>query len=187
MSSNSDTSFDEAENTFVNRNIMPFSFEPEYTEEEIEERRAQRLISIRVPLTDSTAEEPESIEWCNSSHCVFHPEMESICCKNPMILPGEKFQEANCIIETDAFKKVCLDRDVLQTATGSWQDLKGDNINLTNQTNKNYRFIGYKQYIWWSFGYLGKRYRRPLPNCVIMEIQHVFPDPQNVYVPYKSY
>ena len=76
---------------------MPFSFEPEYTEEEIEERRAQRLISIRVPSTDSTAEEPESIEWCNSSHCVFHPEMESICCKIPMILPGEKFQEANCI------------------------------------------------------------------------------------------
>ena len=51
------------------------------------------------------------------------------------------------------------------------QDISVTHIDLSNIK---YRFIEYKQYAWWSQGYLGKKRRKPLPNCVIKKIFTVF-------------
>ena len=83
-----------------------------------------------------------------------------------------------CITESEPFEAVCLNRHVLQAAIASWIDFHPDERNLENI---NFRFISYKQYIWWSYGYLGKRKRNPLPNCVIAKIRKTFPHQNNMY------
>ena len=109
---------------------------------------------------------------------------EKLCCKNPLVLPIEKFNGFDCITQSQAFNNVCLNKDVLEAAIGAWQDLNYENMGLANI---NYRFIAYKQYVWWSYGYLGKKKRRPLPNCAIKKIRAVFPEEEgHKYVPYSD-
>ena len=98
-----------------------------------------------------------------------------------MVFDTDVFESKVSITETDAFQNVCLNRFVLQAAIGNWNDLTHDNRNFGN---KNYRFIAYRQYISWSYGYLGRRKRNPLPNSAIIKIREIYPDPDNVYVPY---
>ena len=89
---------------------------------------------------------------------------ENICCKNPLILPEEKFNGFDCITQSEAFRNVCLDKDVLGAA---WKDLSSKHVTINNI---NYRFIAYKQYVCWTYGYLGKKKRKPLPNCAMKQI-----------------
>ena len=60
-----------------------------------------------------------------------------------------------------------------------------DNLNLKQLINNNI-FIAYTWYIWWSFGYLGTRNRRPLLNCVVRKIRELYPDENNICVRYKN-
>ena len=91
---------------------------------------------------------------------------EKIGCKNPQMLFEEEF---DCITKTTSFANVCLDKNVLKAAMGAWREFRDE---TRSPENKNYRFISYKQYIWWSYGYLGKNKRKPLPNCVITKIRN---------------
>ena len=74
-----------------------------------------------------------------------------MCCKNLSILPIEKFNEFVCITQSGAFANVCLNKDVLEAVR---RDLSVTHIDLLNI---NYRFIAYKQYVWWSYGYLDRK------------------------------
>ena len=56
-----------------------------------------------------------------------------ICCKNPWILPEDKFQNADCINKTDSFQKVQLNKDVFQAESDCWKDFKNDKLNLRQQ------------------------------------------------------
>ena len=106
---------------------------------------------------------------------------ENVCCRNPKILPDEKFAGCICITETCSFSSICLNKDVLEVALEGWNDIRGDNKDYKNE---NYRFIAYRQFIWWCHGHMGKNNRTPLPNCVLRKIREVFLDPNNYYVPY---
>ena len=44
-----------------------------------------------------------------------------------------------------------------------------------------YRFIAYRQYISWNFGWLGKDTK--IPSCIVQKIWKTFPTPDNIYVP----
>ena len=98
-----------------------------------------------------------------------------------MVFDSGVFESKVCITETDAIQNVCLNRFVLQAAIGNWNDLTHDNRNLGNEND---RFIAYRQYISWSYGYLGRRKRKPFPNSAIIKIRDIYPNPANVYVPY---
>lgn len=132
---------------------------------------------------DDSAIYDSDMSWCLCSHCIHGQNIEEkICCKNPLILPNAKFNESDCITLTEVFNNVCLNKDVLQAAMGAWRDFNNTDLALTNI---NYRFISYKQYTWWTYGYLGKKNRRPLPNCVLKKIRAEFPEKEgHVYVPY---
>ena len=56
----------------------------------------------------------DDMSWCLCGHCVHDTHIEEkICCKNPLILPEEKFNGFDCITQSEAFRNVCLDKDVL--------------------------------------------------------------------------
>jgi hypothetical protein len=45
---------------------------------------------------------------------------------------------------------VCLEKPVLETTLATINDLRGNNLEMKNE---NYRYVGYRQFIWWS-GYI---------------------------------
>ena len=112
------------------------------------------------------------MQWCICQHCVKDVQIVGeLCCKNPSNLPIEKFNGVDCITQLEVFANVCLNNDVLEAEIGAWRDLSVTDIDLSNV---NYRFIAYKQYAWWSYGYLDEKKRKPLPNCVVKKIRAVF-------------
>ena len=119
------------------------------------------------------------MQWCVGEKCKEDFTInENVCCRNPNIFEDDVFDGKTCITESDAFDSVCLNRFVLQAALGTWNDNNHDTRKLDH---KNYRFIAYKQYISWSYGYLGKRKRKPLRNCAITKIRQTYPEPNNMY------
>ena len=164
------------EYVFGEEGIQPYSFEPVCSNSESEE-------DTSVDMANPIETDDASI-WCECGKCVASATIrEKVCCKKPVVFDTDVFESKVCITETDAFLNVCLNRFVLQAAIGNWNDLTHDNRNLGN---KNYRFIAYRQYISWSYGYLGRRKRKPLPNCAIIKIREIYPDPNNVYIPYAE-
>ena len=151
--------------------LEPYQFEPLCSSEE----------------EDSNVENSDlyrNDDWCCCQHCEGCNDIkEKICCRSPMIFDDDVFDGKMCIVESEAFESVCLNKYVLQAAIGAWKEYNYDKKGLDV---KNYRFLAYRQYIAWSHGYLGKKRRRPLPNCVIIAIRKRFPDPNNIYVPYSE-
>ena len=182
----SDTDSTDSEGEFLadyeifDGSIQPYSFEPEYTTDEIRQR-GESESNLRHNIQQQ-AEGNTTIDWCNCDTCAYNESInENICCRNPKILSDEKFAGCICITETSSFASICLNKDVLEVALEGWNDMNGDNKTYGNE---NYRYIAYRQFIWWCHGHLGRRNRIPLPNCVYKKIREVFPDPNNHYVPY---
>lgn len=168
--------FSDEEGSIFEVGLKPYKLEPMYTENELE------IMSRRED--DATTESSGSytdMSWCKCSHCIQNINIaEKICCKNPQMLFEEEF---DCITKTTSFANVCLDKNVLKAAMGAWREFRDE---TRSPENKNYRFISYKQYIWWSYGYLGKNKRKPLPNCVITKIRDIYPEQSGNYVQYKE-
>ena len=120
---------------------------------------------------------------CECDNCVdMKVEDETLCCIHSLSEEHTTFfNGAKCIAETRGFSFVCLEKDVLETSLGAWERLVGDRRNVCNR----YRFIAYKQYIWWIYGRLGKDVRKRIPTCVLYKIRTIYPDPNNIYVPFS--
>lgn len=160
--------------------IEPYSFEPEYTVEEIQQRREN--ICGENSLSQNEIDDG-NMDWCCCLMCSHDTSIvEKVCCKSPKILSDEQFGNESCITGTATFHSICLDKDVLEVALEGWNDLQGDS---RTYDNKNYRFIAYRQFILWCHGRVGRKNRIPLPNCVLRKIREVFPDPDNIYVPFS--
>ena len=113
------------------------------------------------------------MDWCKCGKCEFSTTLnEEIFYQNPLVLEKEVCAGEECVTATDAFKSECWNKHVLTTALATWDDFYHDNKDLKN---KNFRFIAYKQYLSWSYGYLGKKNRKPLPNCAVTVIRPTFP------------
>ena len=88
-----------------------------------------------------------------------------------------------CITTTTAFQDVCLNTNVLEAALGTWHHLTDQQLQISN---KSYRFIAYRQFISWIYGWLGKDVRKRIPSCVLNKIRQTFPAADDVYVPYSD-
>ena len=76
-----------------------------------------------------------------------------------------------CITLIEDFKLVCLHKTILEATLGTWHIQQGENRRMNNE---NFRFIAYRQYIWW------------IPSCVLKAISKAFPSPDNRYVPFRQ-
>ena len=122
-----------------------FAFEPEYTAEEVEERL--RVDGEEVSSDDDSISIDVSEEdgWCTCEQCVYMENAtERVCCQSISGTIGRKFDSQNCITLTVAFQDVCLNRNVLEAALGTWRHLTEQPLEIGN---KSYRFIGYRQFI----------------------------------------
>ena len=158
---------------FLDGVIQPYRFEPECSDSDQEKEVSK----------SSGSDFDDSEQWCFCLNCNDSDIKEKICCTNPKTFDNDIFDGKDCITTTEAFASVCLNMHVLQASIGAWNY---NNEDIKELENKNLRFIAYKQYIYWSYGYLGKKRRKPLPICVIDKIRETFPDPNNVYVPYED-
>ena len=139
---------------FLDGVIQPYRFEPERYDSDQEKEGSK----------SSGSDFDDSEQWCFYLHCNNSNIKEKICCKNPKTVDNGIFDGKDCITTTEAFASVILNMHVLQASIGAWNY---NNEDIKELENKNLRFIAYKQYIYWSYGYLGKKHRKPLPICVI--------------------
>ena len=184
----SDDDFDvEWENDFLdNKGSNAFAFEPEYPEHEIEER----LTAYLREREHDGGDEPLIIEqsdenWCTCENCVHVPNIpERLCFQSTSEeIIGGKIDNKKCISLTDAFHDVCLNKNVLETALGTWREFTDEELGISN---KSYRFIAYRQFISWIFGWIGEDARKVIPSCGVNKIRMEFPAPDNIYIGYKD-
>ena len=109
---------------------------------------------------------------------------ERVCCRGDAEqIIGNKFGEEQCISHTVAFRDVCLNINVLEAAIGTWRTFTDEPLQISNRS---YRFIAYRQYISWIFGWLGKDIRKIIPSCVVQKIRQTFPAQDGVYIPFQD-
>ena len=123
---------------FEKEEIKLFIFEPCYTSEELEQ------IACCFRQRNYVYAEKPDMQWCICQHCVKDVQIVEKVCKNPSILPIEKFNEFDCITQSEAFANVCLNKDALEAVSGAWRDISFTHIDLSSISH---RFIAYKHYV----------------------------------------
>ena len=183
--SNSDTDdiFDDIIDKYGGNGFM---FEPEYSESEVDAR-----LLANQEFKDGD-DDPEGIatdelgdEWCTCEQCL-HMEhaVERVCCKCFSDIIGKKLCCKRCIVLTAAFQEVCLGTNVLEvSALGTWRHFTEEQLEISNKSD---RFIAYRQFISWIYGWLGKDVRKIFPPCVVNKIRQTFPAADNVYIRFRD-
>ena len=67
-------------------------------------------------------EQPDD-NWCTCENCVPIPNIpERLRCQSTSEIIGGKIDNKKCISLTDAFHDVCLNKNVLEAALGTWRE-----------------------------------------------------------------
>ena len=56
-------------------------------------------------------------------------EIERKCCKSSLEIIDRKFEDCECILDTDGFRDVCMNKNVLEAALGAWHHFSVWTIN----------------------------------------------------------
>lgn len=193
MSSSSESSASEDEYEFDETCMdgsNAFAFEPEYPEEDVQQRLLHHFSQAESDTVDfiihgdeESASEDDG-NGCTCENCVqMQNDFEQVCCQDNSAMIGNKLGTEKCIARTSAFRDVCLNVNVLEAALGTWRTFTDNALNISN---KSYRFIAYRQYISWVYGWLGKDVRRIIPACVVNTIRDTFPAQDGIYVPFAD-
>lgn len=51
---------------------------------------------------------------------------------------------------------------------------------------RSYRYAAYRQFTWWSHGWLGKRVRRVIPSCSVNHIRQIYPEETGLYTGFQA-
>lgn len=165
------------------KTLKPYDHEPKKTSKYKKSMNSEDIYEKDEEIEEDTR--TGNIYWCRCNNC--KPMMtfsESICCKDNKEVPLDFFENCQCITETDAFKAVCLYKPVLKTSLSALNNLRGDKIDINNES---FRFAGYKQFTWWVHNHLGKGVRKVIPSCAVWAIRDAFPNNTGVYVPFKEH
>ncbi|XP_046570931.1 uncharacterized protein LOC124279177 [Haliotis rubra] len=136
----------------------------------------------------------ENTEWCKCGQGIAHPTAEecSCCQENPTTVAKideverEGLPSVNCITQQPGFAGVCCNRWVLQTAYFQYRQQYGE-VDVADQAvNRRYRYTGYRQFVRWCCGYLGRKVRVPLPACAVRAIRTEFPSEEFCGFKYPS-
>ena len=107
------------------RQVVGFSFEPEYSEEEIARMEADRCTE-EAESSDETDDGADhaagrlaNVDWCSCDGCrIMSTVEESLCCREnePTVSKMESMQHLSCITLSERFGTLCLNQDVLTLA-----------------------------------------------------------------------
>ena len=59
-------------------------------------------------------------------------------------------------------------------------------VELLDFSMTSFRKAGYRQFILWEHGYLGKGNRRVIPSCAVKMMRNQYPSPDNVYMGFRA-
>ncbi|XP_074544533.1 P2X purinoceptor 7 [Halichoeres trimaculatus] len=157
--------------------IQPYLFEPSEPETDSE--------------SDTDKAQPRSsqspTEWCTCGECRAMPtEVENVCCKELNAVQNrcrELPEEPRCMTLHPGLEPVCLNIYSLQNALNIYQadhgplEAKGRSVRA--------RYLAYRSFVSWCWGYLGKDNRVVIPSCVVLRIQKEYPDEEEEYTGFK--
>jgi len=111
--------------------------------------------------------------WCICKNCIQMPTPEeNKCC-----------QRRECITSYELFSNLCIDRHVLELAIRARCDIRVEPLDFSMAS---FRKAGYRQFVLWEHGYLGKGNRRIIPSCAVTKIRNQYPAPDNVYMGFRA-
>ena len=121
------------------------------------------------PDPDPPPAQPNNqLGWCTCGKCrAMELPIENVCCK-----------QRPCITTTEFFESVVLDSSVLAVAIVSRCDTFANDPDYLPQS---YRKAGYRQWIMWQHGYLGRANRKVIPSCVVWAVRTRYPAPDDRY------
>ena len=123
-------------------------------------------------------------------------EKESICCQEiaEMVqLLDEGNVPPECITEHQDFSNICLCRAVLTVALYNHRHWYGTGDIPTDANryviisnwyvhsyklflfNRRFRYLAYRQLVWWGWQYLSRHRRVVLPSCAVSKVRSEFP------------
>ncbi|XP_041349489.1 P2X purinoceptor 7-like [Gigantopelta aegis] len=114
---------------------------------------------------------------------------ECVCCQEITLLSDRITSLADthdmnvpCITQHPGFHTVCLDEWTLEAAYYSYR--QGYRVEHPSGPRRN-RYVAYRQFVRWCWGYLGKDVRVVLPSCVVTKIRNTFPSPDGTYIGFQ--
>ena len=120
------------------------------------------------------AQPNNQLGWCTCGKCrAMELPIENVCCK-----------QRPCISTTEFFESVVLDNNVLSVAIVNRCDTFADDPDYSPQS---YRKAGYRQWVMWQHGYLGRSNRKVIPSCVVWAVRTRYPAPDGRYLGFKEY
>ena len=155
---------------------------PECSKNMIHAQRALEALSTRSSDLESSIEDLDD-SWCTCGRCD-QMENDGVCCHSIATIIGGKFGSEICITLTSGFHEVCLSRNVLEAALGTWRHLTDQPVEIDN---RNYIFIAFRQFVSWVYGWLGKDAMKVIPSCVGNKITCSFPIANNDYCTHRKH
>ena len=112
-------------------NLQPYAFEPR----SVAESQKQGNTNNNNVQEASSQMRKGNIYWCKCGKCrTMLTEEGSKCCRELDEVPEHYFGDKACISETENFKHVCLTREVLKTILHALNNMRGDDINVSNRS-----------------------------------------------------
>lgn len=118
---------------------------------------------------------PQAPGWCICSNCKNMPTLlEQKCCQQ---VPQ------NCISRLPHMDLYILNEGTLRLARRIWNDLRAEvDGRDIGETNRQFRYAAYRNFVMWQYGILGPGNRVVLPSCCVTRVRNAYPDPNGVYV-----
>ncbi|XP_063411952.1 P2X purinoceptor 7-like [Mytilus trossulus] len=162
-----------------NLGIIPYDYEPEFTQEELQNIRETSPITNLATLED----------WCSCNACEEMPSPEECicCCSSEYVQPN--IDDLECITEHPQFQLIVLNSDVLTVAFIQIFMFQGNAGRVPdNLTNQQSRLTAYRQFVYWMLRRekLGKGKRVVIPSCVVKCIREAFPESNGHYTGFRT-
>ncbi|XP_055359525.1 P2X purinoceptor 7 isoform X1 [Betta splendens] len=157
--------------------VRPYIYDPESDPDAQEE--AVEVTTFRM-IQDVS-------QWYQCGKCQSMPtEAENCCCQEIAQVQRRLNQLPNppsCMVDHPGLEPVCLNVYSLQK---EFHIYRADYGRLpVRGINQRYRFLSYRSFVSWCWGFLGRRVRVVIPSCVVLRIRAEFPDGQGNYVGFR--
>ncbi|KAK1892904.1 P2X purinoceptor 7 [Dissostichus eleginoides] len=112
--------------------------------------------------------------WCVCHNCrEMSTDVERKCCGQP---------HDSCVSSLPHMEVYILQEGVLRLARRIWNDIRAvADLQDTVESNKQFRYAAYRQFVVWQYGALGQGHRVVIPSCFVWKIRDRYPDPHGQY------